>query len=230
MKIYYRKALNAHLDSLFQLPNRLHLTKFEKRSKMGILIAGYSTRLPLSRTTMFVESHWRGFKRDVMYKHHLPRMDFTIFKLARAYIPELELKLLQRINARVEPEWIGMFHSEWKRARVTFIQSESYHTCPQKWVCSCISFLKSKLRLCKHLCQHASVGDIDLDNSEIIRKSTYPFISFKAMTQCSSQSSEQQQHLESQSNRITTESQLDTNTSISNNDDTVSEDVENRRF
>ncbi|KAK9482913.1 hypothetical protein V1527DRAFT_521761 [Lipomyces starkeyi] len=96
---------------------------------------GSSCAIPISRTTMRLESHWRILKRD--YASHLikPRLDSRIHLY------------LQVEAGRVKPSLYEDFVSLWRH--VIDHRNNLYHTDKMQWVCSCPY-------MCKHLVSYYS--------------------------------------------------------------------------
>lgn len=44
--------------------------------------------IPVLRTTMIVESHWRRIKRDFLYRFNRPRIDVVVWTLLTRTIPQ----------------------------------------------------------------------------------------------------------------------------------------------
>lgn len=131
-------------------------------------------RIPLGRTTMLVESHWKVLKRDYLYKFVRPvgiiltacfgfvvnlsasqRMDFFIYVLVRQFIPRQVDSYRKILSGRTSAHWKEEFVKEWKK----LIQNEingNYQVNVVDWICSCPGYRQHKYHLCKHLI-HRSV-------------------------------------------------------------------------
>jgi MULE transposase domain len=134
--------------------------------------------IPVLKTTMIVESHWRIIKRDYLYKFHKPRLDLLIWVLASRLVPRCIIKyqhlISSRQRTRYTPSWRPVFKRAWKECSRRTINDTSYITDSVKWTCSCPAYLESRFLLCKHLVQSVRpVGPIFFN--EVHRRRSPPF-------------------------------------------------------
>ena len=113
--------------------------------------------IPILKTTMVVESHWRLLKHDFLHRFNRPRIDLVVWIVTSRLIPAavFKMKAIQSRNYRMATaSWRGDFKKEWKELSGRVPEKDSfrkYHTNPQKWVCGCDFFLGSRFLICKHL-------------------------------------------------------------------------------
>ncbi|KZS92320.1 hypothetical protein SISNIDRAFT_466734 [Sistotremastrum niveocremeum HHB9708] len=116
--------------------------------------------IPILKTTMMVESHWRRIKKDFLHHFHKPRIDLLCWILVEKLVPKYDRKLdvIMRPVARYRElaAWRKAFKPEWRRCEKTQIANPddtAYAPNPYKWVCTCRFFVKSRFMTCKHLIQ-----------------------------------------------------------------------------
>lgn len=142
----------------------------------------YPEEIPVLKTTMIVESHWRSIKHDFLHRFNRPRIDMVIWILTSRSIP-LGLDRMKAIQVgdqrRALVSWRKVFKRNWKelKSHATNPQSlQKYHTDAAKWTCACDNFLQSRFLLCKHI---VSCFDNPKDPvaffSEIRRQRSHPF-------------------------------------------------------
>ena len=136
--------------------------------------------IPVLKTTMIVESHWRTLKHDYLHRFNRPRVDLVVWILTSRVIPDA----VYRMNAisdgqfRVfKARWREHFKKQWKKEASKTIDPEKlkkHHTNPANWVCACKSFLLSRFLLCKHIvhCFETPCPEF-FDN--VHRQTTHPF-------------------------------------------------------
>ncbi|KAK9243959.1 hypothetical protein V1506DRAFT_555031 [Lipomyces tetrasporus] len=123
---------------------------------------GSSDAIPISRTTMRLESHWRILKRD--YASHLirPRLDVLTYIICPGLVPSRIHLYLQVEAGRVKPSVYVDFVSLWRRCADAIDERvvderNLYHADKRNWVCSCPSFIFNSSYMCKHLASYYSV-------------------------------------------------------------------------
>ena len=115
------------------------------------------SEIPVLKTTMIIESHWRKVKHDFLHRFNRPRIDLVVWILTSRVVPAAlaRLKAIQTRNYRMATSsWRKDFKKEWKELSNRIVEEQSYrqhHTDPQKWVCGCESFIGSRFLICKHL-------------------------------------------------------------------------------
>ena len=113
--------------------------------------------IPVLKTTMIVESHWRKIKHDYLHRFNRPRIDLVVWVLLSRLIPSAMIRmraLLQHDHRQATASWRKDFKREWKKVngRLTDrTRIQHYHTDPARWTCACPSFLDSRFLLCKHI-------------------------------------------------------------------------------
>lgn len=113
--------------------------------------------IPVLKTTMVVESHWRKVKHDYLHRFNRPRIDLVIWILMSRLIPDAVNRmeaLVEGNNRQAIASWRKCFKRQWKDLTTREVQIQSidkYHTNPYKWTCACPAFLESRFLVCKHL-------------------------------------------------------------------------------
>lgn len=113
--------------------------------------------IPVLRTTMIVESHWRRIKRDFLNRFNRPRIDLVVWILISRSIPQGldKMEAIRGGNHRMAvASWRKKFRQQWKKMTSQRIDSESlqkHHTDALTWTCGCMEFLLSRFLICKHI-------------------------------------------------------------------------------
>lgn len=116
-----------------------------------------SNSLPILKTTMIIESHWRRIKHDFLHRFNRPRTDLVTWVLVTRAVPtalEQMKAILEKNHRKAIASWRKPFKREWKRLRNSEVDSQSLlrnHTNPSEWTCACNTFLLSRFLLCKHI-------------------------------------------------------------------------------
>ena len=142
--------------------------------------ASFPSAIPLARTTMLVESHWRVLKYNYKYNCNRPRLDRLTQILTKELIPD-QISTWERFNNNREfPSWWGAFKSEWKKALDADIESDDrYLTNVDTWICSCPAFIKNTYMVCKHLAKTYTDRDPTFPQyATTNRRHDHPFIRF----------------------------------------------------
>ncbi|KAK9481453.1 hypothetical protein V1527DRAFT_493571 [Lipomyces starkeyi] len=123
---------------------------------------GSVASIPISRTTMRLESHWRILKKD--YSSHLvrPRLDVLCYIIFNGLVRSRIQLHLQIAAGREKPSVYKDFVHVWRKCaeavdRTTIDKRDGfYFTHKDKWVCSCPAFVFNSRYLCKHLVSYFS--------------------------------------------------------------------------
>ncbi|KAJ5582182.1 ATP-dependent DNA helicase PIF1 [Penicillium sp. DV-2018c] len=113
--------------------------------------------VPVVKTTMMVESHWRTLKHDYLHRFNRPRVDLVVWILISRAIPDVihRMEAISKGIFRVyKARWREAFKRQWKHEKRKLVNGEKmkeHHTDPVNWVCACKSFLCSRFLLCKHI-------------------------------------------------------------------------------
>lgn len=113
--------------------------------------------IPVLKTTMIVESHWRRLKHDYLHRFNRPRVDLVLWILLSRVLPDSVYRMneiLEGGSRCVEASWRKVFKRQWKASQKQVVDERSirlYHTNPTQWTCACESFLLSRFMFCKHL-------------------------------------------------------------------------------
>ncbi|CAG8678213.1 23664_t:CDS:2, partial [Gigaspora margarita] len=113
--------------------------------------------IPVLKTTMILESHWRLIKRDYLYKFNRPRIDLLVWVIIDHFIPRYNSKLQNLITTNQKISMMASWRSEfkhlWKQYSKKQCSNNTYITNPSQWTCSCPMYLENRFLLCKHLVQ-----------------------------------------------------------------------------
>ena len=113
--------------------------------------------IPVLKTTMILESHWRRIKCDFLHRFNRPRIDLVIWVLTTRSIPQGidRMMAIQAGNRRkAVASWRKAFKNEWKQCQNQETSSTKileHHTNAAAWVCGCKQFLLSRFLLSKHI-------------------------------------------------------------------------------
>ena len=138
--------------------------------------------IPVLRTTMIVESHWRRIKRDFLSRFNRPRIDLVVWILTSRSIPQGidKMEAIRNRNYRkAVASWRKKFRQQWKRHALQGTDGESlrkYYTNPATWTCGCSEFLLSRFLLCKHIiCCFEKIEDPNEFFNTVRRRRSSPF-------------------------------------------------------
>ena len=113
--------------------------------------------LPVLKTTMIVESHWRKIKHDYLHRFNRPRIDLVVWGQTSRVIPQAmdRMESITRGKHREGPAaWRKSFKRHWDSLRNYVVESQdlhTYHTCSSKWTCACTKFLLNRFLICEHI-------------------------------------------------------------------------------
>jgi hypothetical protein len=126
--------------------------------------SAYSDEIPVLKTTMIVESHWRKLKHDYLHRFNRPRIDLVVWVLLNKAIPDSLTRMWailsydpRRVDASWrKASWRKAFKHEWKKLTIRSQtidpgSIQQYHANPTQWCCGCPSFINSRFLICKHL-------------------------------------------------------------------------------
>jgi hypothetical protein len=138
--------------------------------------------IPVLKTTMIVESHWRKLKHDYLHRFNRPRIDLVIWVLISRVIPNAldRLEAIKNGDSRkVTASWRKAFKKQWKQLQSQPVEPTSiqrYQTNPTKWACACDAFLLSRFLICKHIIHcYDSIADPAKFFSKVRRQRSSPF-------------------------------------------------------
>jgi hypothetical protein len=136
--------------------------------------------IPVVKTTMIAESHWRTLKHDYLHRFNRPRVDLVVWILTSRVLPDAvhRMTAISRGQFRIfKGRWREAFKKQWRKESCKAVDPEKlkeYHTNPVNWVCACKSFLHSRFLLCKHIVHcFESPGPEFFET--VRRQTTYPF-------------------------------------------------------
>ncbi|KAF8209015.1 hypothetical protein K438DRAFT_1754068 [Mycena galopus ATCC 62051] len=131
-----------------------------RRSRWELWVRSAHPEIPVLKTTMILESHWRRIKHDFLHHFHMPRCDLLawilITKLAPSFYRKLDRLLTDTGRYRELPSWRKDFKREWReleRRPITLPVNPAYKTDAKKMLCTCPSLPVSRFLLCKHVVQ-----------------------------------------------------------------------------
>ena len=123
----YQFCYNHNLSKLW---GYLWINWYNKKDWKLFARSAYSSAMPLARTTMITESHWRVLKYNYKYNYNWPRLDRLTQILVEQLVPDSDLKLTQYHTKRGFPAWWQTFKKDWNKAVNKDIESgmdERYH-------------------------------------------------------------------------------------------------------
>lgn len=129
------------------------------KPKMWILWARSENaeEIPVLKTTMVVESHWRLLKHDYLHRFNRPRVDMVVWIMLSRVIPDAidRLQALPNGGSRLyQSSWRKAFKRQWTQLAAestTDGRLNMYHTDPVAWTCGCDAYLFSRFLVCKHI-------------------------------------------------------------------------------
>ncbi|KAJ7577132.1 hypothetical protein C8J56DRAFT_1007246 [Mycena floridula] len=99
-----------------------------------------NAEIPVLKTTMILESHWRRIKKDFLHHFASPRVDLLVWilvtKLAPTYYRKLDLILHPISRYRELASWRKAFKREWRCCETVAIElpiNEQYQPNPHLW-------------------------------------------------------------------------------------------------
>ncbi len=133
--------------------------------------------MPVLKTTMIIESHWRRIKHDYLHRFNRPRIDLVTWVLVSRVVPQA----LERMTAMLKKDhriataaWRKAFKRQWKHLQSYQVGHQDlieHHTDPSKWTCACKSFLLSRFLICKHVVScYEDISDAARFFSEVRRQ------------------------------------------------------------
>lgn len=189
----YRSAERIHIDCVNELYTWCHSRNYF-RLWAYLFVNWYapeqwklwarsscSEAIPVLKTTMIVESHWRRIKHDYLHQYNRPRIDLVVSILTSLVIPQA----IDKMNAircknhrKAVAAWRKAFKKNWDDLQVSVVHQDllKYHTDPVQWTCACPRFLLSRFLLCKHI-KHCfeDISDRSRFFTEIHRQRESPF-------------------------------------------------------
>jgi hypothetical protein len=144
------------------------------------------TNIPLAKTNMVIEAHWKVLKHSYLYRFNRPRLDYLVWVICSRVLPDQLSRFQQMQLGRQAPAWFSDFKSDWKQLVKKSIADgvkECHYTDLVRWICSCPSFLGSRFLICKHLVHRALEAAKSRDSQGIRlvyanfkRQDNYPFL------------------------------------------------------
>ena len=78
--------------------------------------AAYPTAMPIARTMMITESHWRVLKYNYKYNINRPCLDHLTYILAKELVPDMQYTWRKYCYNCEFPSWWDAFKHDWKSA------------------------------------------------------------------------------------------------------------------
>ncbi|PKY52195.1 hypothetical protein RhiirA4_305380, partial [Rhizophagus irregularis] len=103
----------CYSNNLTKLWGYLWINWYNRKDWKLFARSAYSSAMPLARTTMITESHWRVLKYNYKYNYNRPRLDRLTQILAEQLVPDFNLKLIQYHTNRSFPSWWQAFKKDW---------------------------------------------------------------------------------------------------------------------
>ena len=137
-------------------------------------------RIPMAKTTMLIEAHWKVLKRNHLYHYNRARLDLLVYVIMDRYFPDLRYKFNRdTVIGSHATRWANEFTKEWNRLVGREENSNAnalYEPSTETWTCGCPSFLTSRYLVCKHLVRRSQHGRFGPNHFFIHRRITAPFI------------------------------------------------------
>jgi hypothetical protein len=157
-EIYHQSVIEAYRyckeKDLVRLWGYLWTNWYNKADWNLFARASFPKAIPLARTTMLAESHWRVLKYNYKYTCNRPRLDRLTQILTKELIPDQISTWQKFTNNREFPSWWVTFKNEWKIAidkNINIEYKDKYLTDVNNWTCSCPAFINNAYLVCKHL-------------------------------------------------------------------------------
>ncbi|KAK9489447.1 hypothetical protein V1508DRAFT_427991 [Lipomyces doorenjongii] len=136
---------------------------------------GFNAIIPISRTTMRLESHWRILKKDYGSRFIKPRLDVLAYIICSGLVRSRIHLYSQVMAAREKPGTYKDFVHLWRKCAEAITgntidkRDRVYHSDQGKWLCSCPSFVLNSRYLCKHLVSFYSCPKDDGSGTFLVR-------------------------------------------------------------
>ncbi|SAL95028.1 hypothetical protein [Absidia glauca] len=114
--------------------------------------SGVDSMIPIGKTTVLIEAHWKVMKRTHLYHYNCACLDLLTYVVLEHYYRKLKMKYQSTVVHRQKTTLFEKtFIAQWHQADRAEVFGISYATNLNLWVCGCVAFLQSPLALCKHL-------------------------------------------------------------------------------
>ena len=118
-----------------------------------------SEEVPVLKTTMIIESHWRSLKQGYLYEFNRPRVDLVVctWLITSRVLPDSMRKLQVFLEGKTRlgyPSWRKAFKKEWEYLEgkpVDRQKIDQYRTDPVNFVCGFPYYRENRFLICKHL-------------------------------------------------------------------------------
>ena len=113
--------------------------------------------IPVLKTTMIVESHWKTLKHSYLHDFNQPRIDLVTWIILAKMLPIVSDRVVAVIakdprmgvtswRPEFKKQWINFTHWTMDREKLA-----NYGTNPHAWTCGCPCFIRHRFLLCKHI-------------------------------------------------------------------------------
>jgi hypothetical protein len=92
------------------------------------------TDIPVVKTTMIVESHWRTLKHDYLHRFNRPRVDLVVWVLTSRVLPDAVHRMTAISSGQFrifKARWREAFKKQWRRESCKAVHPDKlkeYHT------------------------------------------------------------------------------------------------------
>ncbi|KAJ6473033.1 hypothetical protein C8R45DRAFT_1163371 [Mycena sanguinolenta] len=120
-----------------------------RKSRWELWACSVHPKIPVLKTTMILESHWRRIKHDFLHHFHIPRCDLLAWILIVKLLPHTG-------HYRELPSWRKGFKKVWRKLEktpITIPVNPAHKTDTTKIICTCPSLATSRFLICKHTVQ-----------------------------------------------------------------------------
>ncbi|CAG8838020.1 43770_t:CDS:2, partial [Gigaspora margarita] len=136
-----KKHFNMHSKILINANGQL-LTPTEIQKNACLWACSTHTTIPVGKTNMMIESHWRVLKHYYLNYFNRPRLDYLVWVICSCALPD-QIDRFQQIQlGQVTPKWFDEFKKSWNQlaARpITDDVNERYMIDLTCWFASTIS-------------------------------------------------------------------------------------------
>ncbi|CAO3588532.1 unnamed protein product [Absidia cylindrospora] len=149
------------------------------QDKFKLWARSATTTIPLAKSTMLVESHWRVLKRNYLYHYNKPRLDLLTYLMLDQHFQSIVNTYQQCIVMRRDViQWERDFVREWRNhyQHNHDTARDGYHTRLADWICDCPYYHQSRFLMCKHLVRESGKGIVAPRAFFIKRNIRPPFI------------------------------------------------------
>ncbi|SAL96433.1 hypothetical protein [Absidia glauca] len=94
-----------------------------------------SGKVPMGKTTMMIEAHWKVLKKCHLYHYNRARLDLLVYAILQQYYRKLTMKYQAAVVFRQETTTFEKrFHEEWRKGIRAQISGTDYMTSLDLWL------------------------------------------------------------------------------------------------